>query len=508
MRVLFVMRHMGYLKPYEAVLASLLQQGHDVHAIFSTQKRGTAGWAASLRERHAGFTWSVIDKPDPLSAPAMLMGRAGNYLRYLIPPCDDCPKVRARAAQGLPRWIVRLCDRVFTGRPARVRRVWRVLGAIERALACDPLVTRLFATYQPDVVLVTPYVGDNSQIDFIKRARETGVPSALCVASWDNLTNKGVVRLRPDMVILWNEYQKQEAIELHGFPDSCIRVTGAQNYDVWLNWKPARAREAFGREVGLRVDRPFVVYLGSSRLIAPHEVSFALRWVSALRSSAHAAVRDLGVLVRPHPYNARQWDQADLSGLGNVVIWPPQGENPYESASRTNYFDSLFHSAAAIGVNTSAQIEAGLIGRPVFTIRAEEFADTQEGTLHFRHLVRAGGGLLHVADSIGENLQQLQELLDAGTAGSSGYAMRNHRFVEAFVRPHGVDEPAAPRVVAAIHELSRWQPASWLPSPFERFAAAAAAALVGALASGYLVGGRWWIARARPTTANSARGAR
>ena len=37
-------------------------------------------------------------------------------------------------------------------------------------------------------------------------------------------------------------------------------------------------------------------------------------------------------------------------------------------------------------------IESGIIGRPVYTVQAEEFAATQEGTLHFQHLKNVDGG--------------------------------------------------------------------------------------------------------------------
>ena len=47
-----------------------------------------------------------------------------------------------------------------------------------------------------------------------------------------------------------------------------------------------------------------------------------------------------------------------------------------------------------VGVNTSAKIEGDIIGRPVYSVIAEDFAVTQEGTLYFQHLKREVGGLL------------------------------------------------------------------------------------------------------------------
>ena len=80
---------------------------------------------------------------------------------------------------------------------------------------------------------------------------------------------------------------------------------------------------------------------------------------------------------------------------------------PVDDSSKADYFDSIHHSAAVVGVNTTAQIESAIVGRRVYTILAPEFRDTQEGTIHFHHLVRAGGGLVHVATDFADHLSQL-----------------------------------------------------------------------------------------------------
>jgi hypothetical protein len=93
------------------------------------------------------------------------------------------------------------------------------------------------------------------------------------------------------------------------------------------------------------------------------------------------------VLVRPHPQNFKQWKVAHLDDLKGVVVWPREGANPLNHTSRSDYYHSIHHSAAVVGVNTSALIESAIVGRAVYTILAPEFRDTQEGTLHFHHLL-------------------------------------------------------------------------------------------------------------------------
>ena len=42
--------------------------------------------------------------------------------------------------------------------------------------------------------------------------------------------------------------------------------------------------------------------------------------------------------------------------------------NPVDTASRADYFDSIYHAAAVVGINTTAQIESAIVGRPVHTL--------------------------------------------------------------------------------------------------------------------------------------------
>ena len=234
-----------------------------------------------------------------------------DYLRYLDPAYRDADKLRERAADRLPQFLIRFSSLRLVNSPRGRRRLAAVLRWIEQALPTDRWVDAIIAEQQPDIVLVTPLVDLGSdQVDYVKSARARGVRTGLCVHSWDNLTNKGLVRMPPDRVYVWNELQKQEAVEMHGLQPEQVVVTGAPAYDLWFARTPSTTREAFCAKVGLPADRPFIVYLCSSGFIAPHEAEFIHRWVQALREPRGAAaecVRNASILVRPHPQNVQAW---------------------------------------------------------------------------------------------------------------------------------------------------------------------------------------------------------
>ena len=96
-----------------------------------------------------------------------------------------------------------------------------------------------------------------------------------------------------------------------------------------------------------------------------------------------------------------------------------------------------------VGINTSAMVESFIQRRPVLTIGAPEFRDTQEGTLHFRHLLGASGGALQTAATLEEHVAQLRATLEDPDRRRDAI----EAFLLAFVRPRGLDLPATPILV-------------------------------------------------------------
>jgi hypothetical protein len=479
-KILFVMLHAGFVRNYETALRELAARGHQVHIACETgrtkfndepllqQVLASPGIAAGsapvraegVREFLARSDRGAIrasqdegaaatgDRWDSLATAVRL---TLDYLRYFEPEYAHAPKLKTRAEKRLPRTFRRLADTVaWFGSGAR-RLTTALLLRIEAIVPVPVQIATFVREANPDVLLVTPLVEFGSdQVDYVKAARQLGIPTALCVASWDNLTNKGVMRVVPDRVIVWNEAQREEAATLHGVPRDRVSVTGAQIFDPWFTAQPTRSRAEFCRRVGLPADRPFILYVGSSSFIAPNEYQFAAAWIDAIRGASDPALAGAGILIRPHPTNTRRWWVLDRDALRDVAVWPPIGGEQTPAEFKADYFDSLYHCAAVVGVNTSAQIEAAILGRPVCTVRTAEFAHSQEGMPHFRHLLEAGGGLLVVADTLDEHLRQLE----AALASSSDASARSHKFVAAFLRPHGVDRPATPMFVDAVEQTA------------------------------------------------------
>ena len=315
--------------------------------------------------------------------------------------------------------------------------------------ASDTMIEYL-RRHAPDVVVLTALTYSRSQqLDVLKAARALGLPVAAAIMSWDHLSSKALIHVQPDQVIVWNDVQRDEAVSMHGVPAAASSPPGRSATTSGSPRTPERSRDEFCRAMGLRADRPFVLWVHSalSPTPDPPEPQLVVRWIEALRAHPDPRLREAGVLVRPHPERLKEWAGIDLTRFGNVAF---HGGNPIDRASRDDYFDSLYHSAAVVGLVTSAFLEAAVVGRPVLTFMLPEYRMHQEEMIHFRYLLTVEGGLLHTAADLGEHFRQLGDALALGGARDE----RNRRFIGAFVRPAGLDVAATPRFADAVEALA------------------------------------------------------
>jgi hypothetical protein len=308
-------------------------------------------------------------------------------------------------------------------------------------------------------VLITPLINlGSSQIEYQRAARGLGIPCALCVWSWDHLSSKALIRDWPDRVFVWNDVQRQEALNLHGVPADRIVVTGAQCFDQWFNRQPSRTRAEFCAHVGLPDDRPFVMYACST-------LSITARRRPSWSSSGFARCAPAGFRIcRTSASWCGRTRRGFSSGTtstsprwGRPVLW---GRNPLDPVSKADYFDSMYHSAAVVGLITSAFIEAGIVGREVHTVLDPEFEDNQLGTVHYHYLTNTAGGLLIVGKGWDEHLQKLNETLSRTRQDVV------KPFIMAFVRPPWPRRRATPRFVEQVEAMKALTVQPVMPETF------------------------------------------
>ena len=465
MRFLLVAKQKKNLDSFRATIRHLLDGGHEVRLAIQERDQDRD---RKLEEEFAGHAFSVQSAPamrgDEWRMHAPLLRALRDWVHYLTPPYAGAHKLRQRAVDKLRAELgaagASLGDGSLSGLSAGpVERLRALLERCEAAVPSDPLHQQFVSAPNPDVVLVTPGVHFGSaQADFIKSARAAGIPVWMLLFSWDNLSTKGALHETPDLMFVWNERQRREAAELHRFPSERVVTVGAPRFDEFFALRPVVRRERFFAPVGLDPTVPTLLYVCSSRFIASRELRFVERWLAALRGSADPLLRTCNVVVRPHP-DVALVDDSDAE----IVRWPelPRAQGwvtrPFGDARavvlRTTYatqqafFECIHHAAAVVGLNTSAELEAAIVGRPVFTVTADDEAVTgQSNTLHFHYLLKENGGFVVSAPDLASHVGHLQE---AVRTPDDGEAIR--AFAREFLRPRG-NRPAAEVLAAALVE--------------------------------------------------------
>ena len=465
MRILFSVRKPSNVRHYDSVLRELAARGHEID--LSKERIGAKHWppfVMALAEAHPNIRLS--DSPSLVQNPwwelATRLRRARFYLRFFAPAYRDAPALLERARRRSPDPAVWLAEAPGVG--ARGRRLLaRIIDALEQSTRSADLFHDYLRESRPDLVILTPLVVlKTTQLDIARAARELGIRNLFGVASWDHLSSKGELAFQPQHVTVWNEFQRREAIELHGIDRDRIVVTGAQLFDEWFERRPSTTREEFCARVGLRHDKPIVLYVCSSMLEgSPPEPPFVLQWLRHLRESGHPVLQECGVLVRPHYQSTAAWQGIDVTGLEQAVCWPPLGDAPVDARSKANYFDSMYHAAAVVGINTSAMIEAAIVNRPVYTVELPEFRDSQAGTVHFHYLQEPSAPLLRSSRTLDEHSRALAHVLE----GSDPEPDRSARFVRSFVRPGPATTPATTMLADSVEAFGAGPAPAPVPAP-------------------------------------------
>jgi hypothetical protein len=449
MRVVFVLRQLGYVRLFDAPIRALLEQGHSVHLLYE-RDLGTdreRAWLDEL-ERSPRFGAGPTDalRRDPWFVAADRTRRISDYVDALDPAYATAPDLLAQAEDRVhPVVFRRLVRAVARFEPAR-RTSARALRGLEAVFPPSDAAQDELRALDADVLVVVPHlVPGNRQSEYLRAANAMGLRSVVAVGSWDNLGSKQLLRELPDRLVVWNDVQKQEAVERHGVPPDRVAVTGVQSFDEWFARSP-RPRETFCKLVGLDPARPYLLWVGGALFPAALTESEFIRdvWLPRLRSDAR--FDDVQVLVRPHPRRLPEWE--DFESTHDLATWPrpAAAAMPVDDESRADFYDSIFHSVAVVGINTTAMIEAAVVGRSVHTLLLPEFETSQLGTAHFHYLLEVGGGLLEAARTWGEHL----DALAGAVAGADAGAARRRAFLEQFVRPYGLDRPALPFFVDAL----------------------------------------------------------
>jgi hypothetical protein len=187
------------------------------------------------------------------------------------------------------------------------------------------------------------------------------------------------------------------------------------------------------------------LYICSSAFIAGDETSFVDELAACL--AQHPKLKDLLLLVRPHPQNLSHWENYQAKNA-NTIIWPKNLQILESSVMAQDFYHSIYYSKGVVGINTSAFIEAAIVDRPCIAVATDRFQYTQMGIPHFHHLIDAD--FLEVPSNLEETTNTVARIID----GRDIKVEKRLTFVQDFLRPHGLEKPASEVLFNAIKNVA------------------------------------------------------
>lgn len=326
-----------------------------------------------------------------------------------------------------------------------------LMSFLESRIPPDKKIVKWLNEFRPHVIFASPYVfRQDFEVEYTKAARSLNIPVIGSLLSWDNLTSKSTYHVRPDYLFVWNQSLVGEAVQIHDFEPRQVFVSGASVYDPWFDLSPSTDRASFCARAGLDPSKPYVLYLCSSKSISDRETDLIRMLITHLEMVDEGSRPAL--LVRPHPFK----EMGDELENDWVKIFPKGGQRPDTDEARAGYYDSLYHSSAVIGVNTTGFLEAAILDKPCLTVITPLTSAGQEMRAHFKHLMDAE----YIEPA--KDFPQLVALIMQIVSGADLCRENRRKFLANFLRPHGLDVPASEVVSGAILAVARGRmPSEW-----------------------------------------------
>lgn len=451
MKILFIIRSAKSFHSYQNIVKALCGRGHNVRVFFDKEwtEDNLLEPMEKFKNEFANFNYDwLMTRCDRWVRPLFIIRALITYRKYLIIK-NQSIFYRRRFRNNCPFAL-----RLFLMLPSinlllQSNICGVILKYVEDAIPSDSRIKAQLLKESPDALVAA--VGNirinSSNTEYMKAAKALGIPTISPAMSWDSLTTKTAMPVTPDILLVWNETQAKEAKDHHDFPPERTRIINASMFDDWFKTlKPFSTKAEFCSRCGLDENNPIVVYLGSSYQMAGDETWLVADLRDALDASSDARVRKTQLVVRPHPSSKNSEFYKNFRKPGVFILFGRGGLTDTDAWLRF-FYDTLYYSVAAAGMNTSAMIDAIIADKPVIGVITEKYRQTQVETKHFQQLL--GANALELVHTPAEFAETVRKLLDGGDRRR----IERQEFIKKFIRPLGLEKSAGELAAEEIEKL-------------------------------------------------------
>ena len=234
-------------------------------------------------------------------------------------------------------------------------------------------IKQILLSQDPDLVMIVSGFSDAFSLETLAVCKRLKLKSFLFMANWDNVASKGVLPHLPDVMCVWGEQTKEQAVKIHGMCEGRVFVLGSPQFEVYREQKSKLGAQS---EQSLTPDKhqPKILFLGTARY--RDEVKILKRLDQKIETGE---LKKSLIIYRPHPWREPNQDAENFFDVKfkNVVL-DSEIEEHYRAYLHQPSYDvksyvqdwkrarSLLQSVdGVIASLTTMGIEAMLCGKPV-----------------------------------------------------------------------------------------------------------------------------------------------
>jgi hypothetical protein len=233
----------------------------------------------------------------------------------------------------------------------------------------------IFEKYKPDLLFAANMFSPEDT-RLLREAKKRGVRTVTIAKSWDVLTTKAFTRVKADRMVVYNDFNKKEAIAIGDYHPEQITVTGFPQFDIYTHQEIFKSREEFCASMKLDPARRIALYGLPGDWKSPDTRPILAELER--RIEANAFVKPLQILARFHP---KYTDSSEGLVGAHIVFDKPGmqfgkgsefGIDASTTANKWSFRDadimhlanSIYHSDVVISVDSTLTLDAAALDKP------------------------------------------------------------------------------------------------------------------------------------------------
>jgi hypothetical protein len=316
----------------------------------------------------------------------------------------------------------------FINRIIANRLVRKIVRELDYFFAKQNEFAPFFEKYKPDLIFLA-HLFDSLEIAMLREAKKRNIYSIGFINSWDKLTARGMIRLLPNKLVVFNEIVRKEALDFADMKSKDIFISGIPQYDQYINSKLS-SRHDFYKKVGIDPVKRILVYAPMGKYFSNSDwdiIDLLHEWFAK-----KLLPEDSELLVRFQPNDfldeeeikKRPWLIYDYPGVRfskkRGVDWD------MSFADLQHLTDTLNYASLFVCYATSLSIDAAIFDKPVINIGFEvkekqKLSQTPTHfykTAHYKKAATTGG--IRFVKSPEELLEWIKKYLEHPELDSEG----------------------------------------------------------------------------------------